>query len=268
MLAVIGGAGFVGSNIVEAFPGARVIEKGDPFLFPDVDTVIHLAANADVRGGWNNPTVDIDSGPVLTGRVLEAMRNYGVRRLVFASTGSVYRPGIQAHEETEQPYATSLYAASKIAAEELIHAYTEAGHIDASILRFVSVLGPHYSHGLLVDFVKKATTESLPVLAPGTSQKSYVHVSDVVNAVRTVLDQDACGTFNVGTNETATPLQIARWTLDTLGYAQADTPLDGETWVGDNPVIKLNIRKLRHLGWEPMWSIEAAVKDCVAWLAS
>lgn len=265
MLAVVGGGGFIGSNICKAFP-SRSIEKGDPFDFSGCNAVVHLAANADLRGGWNNPTVDITAGPVLTSLVLEAMRAQGIRRLVFASTGSVYRPSTSPLLEVDPVYATSLYAASKIACEELIHAYVEAGHIDATILRFVSVLGPYYSHGLLVDFVKNATEERLPVLAPGTSQKSYVHVSDVVNAVRTVLAEDATGTFNVGTNETATPLQIAGWTLEALGYLDAQPVLEGETWVGDNPVIKLNVRKLRHLGWEPAWTIEAAVKDTVSWL--
>lgn len=267
MLAVVGGQGFIGSNVARAFP-SRVIDKFDDLDFRGCNAVVHLAANADVRGGWKRPDIDIQCGPVLTSRVLEVMRSQGVKRLIFASTGSVYKPGTHEHLESEQPYATSLYAASKIACEELIHAYEEADHIDATILRFVSVLGPHYSHGLLKDFVAKATETELPVLAPGTSQKSYIHVADVVDAMRIVLHEDACGTYNVGTNETATPLQIAQWTLDQLGFLDAKPTLEGETWVGDNPVIKLSNRKLRMLGWEPNWTIERAIKDTVRCLTS
>jgi UDP-glucose 4-epimerase len=266
MLAVVGGGGFIGTNIAKAFP-ARVIEKWEPLDFTGCTAVVHLAANADVRSGWDHPHVDVESGPVLTSRVLQAMREQGVRRLVFASSAAVYPPARHEHFEQERVQATSLYAASKLAGEALVHAYQAAGHVDPTILRFVSVLGPHYSHGLLCDFVKNATAERLPVLRPGTAQKSYVHVADVVQAFRCVLTSDrGVGTFNVATSETATPLQIAQWTLDQLGLFDAEPVLEGDTWVGDNPTIRLSNRKLRMLDWEPVWTIEAAVKDTVRWL--
>ncbi len=265
MLAVVGGAGFLGTNVNQAFR-TRVIEKGDPLDFTGCDTVIHLAANADVRGGWRDPTVDLAAGPVLTSAVLEAMRTQGIRRLIFASSAAIYPPALGPHHETEAPKASSLYAASKVAAEQLIHAYAAADKIDPTILRFVSVFGPHYSHGLLADFVKIATPERLPVLAPGTSQKSYVHVLDVIYAMRLVLAKEAFGTFNVARDETATPVQIAGWTLEELGYDDAEVVLEGETWVGDNPVIRCDCQKLKGLGWKPSWSIERAVKNTVRWL--
>ncbi len=265
MLAVVGGAGFIGSNVNQAFR-TRVIEKNDPLDFAGCDTVIHLGANADVRGGWRDPTADLVAGPILTSQVLEAMRAQDVRRLVFASSAAIYPPALGPHHETEAPKASSLYAASKVAAEQLIHAYAAADKIDPTILRFVSVLGPHYSHGLLVDFVKHATPERLPVLAPGTAQKSYVHALDVIYAMRLVLAKEAYGTFNVARDETATPLQIAGWTLEELGYEDAQPELEGETWVGDNPVIRLDCQKLKNLGWKPSWTIERSVKATVRWL--
>jgi UDP-glucose 4-epimerase len=267
VLAVVGGGGFIGQNVCKAFPHHRVIERGDPLDFAGCDAVIHLGANADVRGGWRNPTADLDAGPVLTSQVLEAMRAHDVRRLIFASSAAIYPPALGPHHETEAPRATSLYAASKVAGEQLIHAYQAADKIDPTILRFVSVLGPHYSHGLLVDFVKNATPEKLPVLAPGTAQKSYVHVLDVIYAMRIVLAKNVTGTFNVARDETATPLQIAQWTLEALGYDDAEVVLEGETWVGDNPVIRCDTQKLKGLGWKPSHRIDWSVKDTVRWLA-
>ncbi len=266
MLAVVGGGGFIGTNVIKAFPNSRVIEHGEPLDFSGCDAVIHLAANADVRSGWEHPMADIVSGPLLTSDLLETMRAQDVRRLVFASSAAIYPPALGPHHETEAPHATSLYAASKVACEQLIHAYQTAGHIDPTILRFVSVLGPHYSHGLLVDFVKHATPERLPVLAPGTAQKSYVHVLDVIYAMRLVLAKEALGTFNVARDETATPVQIAGWTLEALGYDDAEVVLEGETWVGDNPVIRCDTQKLKGLGWKPSHRIDWSVKDTVRWL--
>ena len=264
-VAVVGGGGFLGTNLVETLGDCRIIEKGDPLLFSGVDAVVHLAANADVRNGWADPTRDLESNVLLTSRVLEAMRLYDVPKLVFASSGSVYAPKTGPIPETDPVHATSLYAASKIAAEQLVAAYTTAGHFDATVLRFVSVLGPHYSHGLLCDFLAKLaeTPDHLDVIGPGTSQKSYVHVSDVVRAIELVLPRrERFEILNVGTNETATPLDIASWITD------AEVRIVGDTWVGDNPHILLNCSELRALGWAPEWTIREAVEDTTNWLGA
>lgn len=261
-VAVIGGDGFIGKNLVHALPHAHVIERGDRLNFAGRDAVVHLAANADVRGGWADPNKDF-AYVEFTKRVLDQMRVDGVRKLVFASTGSVYRPKPTAQRESDPCQATSLYAASKAASEQWIAAYAAANHVQATVLRFVSVLGPHYSHGLVYDFVNKLrdTPDHLDVIAPGTSQKSYVHVSDVVRAIRLALEFiEPFEVFNVGTDETATPVDIAQWITD------AEIRLVGNTWVGDNPHILLDCTRLRELGWMPEWSIRDAVKDTARWL--
>jgi len=270
-IAVIGGNGFVGRNVMEGFDDCESVEQAEWVAYglpKGIDAVIHLAANADVRAGWNHPTKDQEYGPQLTQQILEEMRRKGVRRIIFASTGSVYHPHDHNHFPDCPVHATSLYAASKIAAEQLIAAYASAGHVDATVLRFVSVLGPHYSHGLVKDFVEKlqADPTQLPIIAPGTSNKSYVHVSDVVEAMRTVLDQSHPFTiYNVGTRETAQPRAIAKWVIDEMGL---DCPvvLEGETWVGDNPTIRLDTQGLRALGWRPKFTIEQAIRDTVRYL--
>lgn len=270
---MVGGKGFIGTNLVEALDDVVVIDRDDPLDFAGVDAVVHLAANADVRFGWNDPQRDIEQNLMVTSAVLEQMRRDNVKRIVFASTGSVYHPYNHWHQEDCPVHATSLYAASKIASEQLLAAYATAGHMDVVVLRFVSVLGPHYSHGLVFDFVNKlrAGAKTLKVIAPGTSMKSYVHVSDVVAAIKNVLGRlergsDRYSVFNVGTGEYTTPLHIAEVVLRSL--AMEDTPiiLTGTTWVGDNPAIQLSTDPLRALGWHPRYSIDSAVEDTVRWL--
>ncbi len=190
-IVVTGGAGFIGANLTEtlARDGHRVrvvdnlstgferhlaevraeadvdLVRCDLFAEPDrlpglvegADAVVHLAANADVRFGWDAPRRDLEQNVIATHNVLEAMRATGVRRILFSSTGSVYGacPVIPTPEDAPFPVQTSLYGASKAAAEDFIAAYAEAGTIAATVFRFVSVLGPRYSHGHVIDFVRQ-----------------------------------------------------------------------------------------------------------------
>ena len=187
---VTGAAGFIGSNLVDrllaaghdvtAFdnfstgfrrflegaqtnPRFRLVE-GDLLDLDAVtramagsDFVFHLAANADVRFGPDHPRRDLEQNTIVTWNVLEAMRASGARRIAFSSTGSVYgEPEIFPTPETAPfPVQTSLYAASKVAAEGMITAYVAAFGFQAYIFRFVSILGERYTHGHVVDFYRQ-----------------------------------------------------------------------------------------------------------------
>src|SRR5258706_10263739 len=157
------------------------------------DAVVHLAANADVRYGWNAPRRDLEQNVVATLNVLEAMRETGVRRILFSSTGSIYGEthAVPTPEDAPFPVQTSLYGASKAAAEGYLAAYAEAGELSVTVFRFVSILGPRYTHGHVIDFVSqlRADPTSLPVLGDGTQRKSYLDVSDCVQAVMSRLDR-------------------------------------------------------------------------------
>jgi UDP-glucose 4-epimerase len=165
---VTGAAGFVGSNLVDRLladgwavtgwdnfstgqdrflagasrhPSFRLV-RGDTLDLPALAAamagaavVFHLAANADIRDGWRHPERDLQQNTVATFNVLEAMRTGGVRRIAFASTGSVYgdarvTPDAPTPEMAPFPVQTSLYAASKVAGEGLVSAYAEGGHLD------------------------------------------------------------------------------------------------------------------------------------------
>src|SRR5207237_428790 len=142
------------------------------------DCVFHLAANADVREGLNHPRRDLEQNTIVTWNVLDAMRRHGIKRIAFSSTGSVYGEAavIPTPEHCPFPIQTSLYGASKLAAEGLISAFAEGYGFQGLIFRFVSILGERYTHGHVFDFVRKLQKdpEHLPVLGDGKQKKSYL----------------------------------------------------------------------------------------------
>src|ERR1700741_3806447 len=157
-----------------------------------VDLVVHFAANADVRFGTEHPRKDLDQNTIVTWNVLETMRDCDCKRIVFSSTGSIYgEPDIfPTPENSPFPVQTSLYGASKLAAEGLIQAYCEGFGIQGYIFRFVSILGERYPPGHVFDFYKslRADPGALRVLGNGRQRKSYLYVRDCVDGILTALE--------------------------------------------------------------------------------
>ena len=230
------------------------------------DFVFHMAANADVRFGTQHPRRDLEQNAIGTWNVLEAMRAAGVRRMAFASTGSVYgEPKIfPTPEQCPFPVQTSLYAASKLAAEGMIQAYCEGFGMQAYIFRFVSLLGPRYSHGHLIDFYRqlRAHPGALNVLGNGHQRKSYLYVGDCIEAMMMAIEKasDKVNIFNLGTDETCEVNDSIRWMGEHLGVTPQVAYSGGERgWIGDSPFIFLDCERIRALGWKPSMSIQQGV---------
>jgi UDP-glucose 4-epimerase len=238
-----------------------------------VNMVYHLAANADVRHGPKQTRKDLEQNTIGTANVLEAMKECGSKHIVFASTGSVYgEPEVfPTPEEASFPVQTSLYAASKLAAEGLIAAYCEAFGMQSWIFRFVSILGERYTHGHVVDFYEQLLhhPETLQVLGNGKQRKSYLYVRDCIDAILIAL-QHANGKvniFNLGTDEYCTVDESIGWITERLGLSPTRQYTGGERgWVGDSPFIFLKCSRIRGLGWKPSLSIREAVEKTVAYL--
>jgi UDP-glucose 4-epimerase len=237
------------------------------------DIVFHLAANADVRSGLDHPRKDLEQNTIATFNVLEAMRANQVERIVFSSTGSVYGEAavIPTPEDAPFPVQTSLYGASKLAGEGLIHAYCEGFGMKAWIFRFVSILGERYTHGHVFDFYRKllADPARLEVLGNGRQRKSYLYVQDCVDAILHALGnaEGKVNVFNLGANEYCEVMDSVGWIT---AYLKLNPRLEftggDRGWVGDNPFIFLDTARIRALGWEPKLTIRGAVERTIAWL--
>jgi len=303
---VTGAAGFIGSNLVDRLlaDGHEVVgfdnfSTGQPEFVQDAlcstrfrlehgdlldpaaldramegaEFVFHLAANADVRFGTERPRRDLEQNTVATSNVLEAMRANGVRRMAFSSTGSVYgEPAVfPTPEDAPFPVQTSLYGASKLAAEGLIAAYCEGFDMQAYIFRFVSILGERYTHGHVLDFYKQLREHPrhLNVLGDGRQRKSYLYVRDCVEAILAAIARggNRLNLFNLGTDEYCTVNDSIGWIAERLGCSPELHHTGGERgWIGDSPFIFLDCSRIRALGWRPKLTIREAVLHTVDFL--
>jgi UDP-glucose 4-epimerase len=231
-----------------------------------IDFVFHLAANADVRFGTDHPHKDLEQNTVVTFNVLEAMRANGVKQIAFASTGSIYGEAniIPTPEHAPFPIQTSLYGASKLAAEGLIQAYCEGFGFRAYIFRFVSILGERYTHGHVFDFFKQlvATPNQLTVLGNGKQRKSYLYIQDCLDAMLYSINKshDKINIFNLGTDEYCEVNDSIKWICDHLNIIPKKTYTGGDKgWIGDNPFIFLDCSRIRSLGWKPKISVREGI---------
>lgn len=301
---ITGGAGFIGSNLARrlvAERGCRVtvydnlrtgneanlaeisgsplfrFVQGDildlPFLtgaMAGVDTVFHLAANADVRGGEQNRRIDLEQNTIGTLNVLEACRANGVKRYFFASSATVYgEPEVFPTPETVPLIQTSLYGASKLAGEAMAQAVSEYDNMQVVIFRFVSWTGPNYSHGVVRDFSEKLrhSPNRLHILGDGSQRKSFLDVRDGISGLLHAADHGTgrVQIYNVGHDEWLGVKEVARVVVDALGLREVEFDYAGgeRGWKGDSPFVLLDTARLKSLGWAPKISIEQSIRDTV-----
>ncbi len=300
---VTGGAGFIGSHVVDLLlrQGARVtvfdnFSTGFREFAPardhlrvveadlldqaaldgamrGVDFVFHMAANADIKDNLQQPRKCVDQNVIATQNVLEAMRAAGTREIAFASTGSVYGEAavLPTPEDAPFPVQTSLYGTSKVAAEGLLSSYALGFGYRTWTFRFVSILGPRYTHGHVMDFWRKLRRDPsrLEVLGNGKQKKSYLHVSDCVGAMFLAIERatDSINVFNLGHDYAIEVNQSIALITKTMGLSPTIEYAGGERgWVGDSPRILLDTTRIRSLGWKPQKTIEDSVVETLSFL--
>jgi UDP-glucose 4-epimerase len=261
-------------------PGVRLLDGDvlDSSLLEDAfegcDWVFHLQANADVRRGLDDPRRDLEQNTIATSNVLEAMRARGVSRIAFASSGSVYgEPSMfPTLEDAPFPIQTSLYSASKLAGEALISAYASGYGFTGVLCRFVSILGERYTHGHLFDFycALRRDPDRLLVQGDGRQQKSYLYVQDCVSAVLTAAEhhheEPGAFVYNVGSDETLAVDDSIALVSEHLSVSPEIEYTGGERgWVGDSPVIHLDVTRIGALGWRPRLTIQQAAVRTLEW---
>jgi UDP-glucose 4-epimerase len=302
---IVGGAGFIGSHFVDHLLSDRRVQRVRVFdnfssgrewhlaahqddrrlsvvradvadlallaeTMEGMETVIHLASNPDIARAATEPAIDFDEGTRLTHHVVEAMRVSGARRILYASGSGVY--GDLGEYEAEEDYGplipVSTYGASKLAGEALIASYCFMFGLTGCVFRFGNVVGPHQTHGVGFDFLRRLLMDSsqLDILGDGSQSKSYIHVTDVVRAVLTAAElapRPYCA-FNVATGDYVTVREIADLCLSVLHKDPADTTYNfsggDRGWKGDVPVVRLNTERIRKLGWSNAMDTREALR--------
>jgi UDP-glucose 4-epimerase len=288
---VTGGAGFIGSHLVDALVSqgnrvsvidnlsggqkenlARHLARGDVTLheadllddgwqevLSGADRVYHLAADPDVRGSARTPDAVFRNNVVATERVLEAMRLHGVPEIVFTSTSTVY--GEATVIPTPEDYAPlepiSVYAATKLAGEALISAYCASFSMRAWVFRFANIIGPRSTHGVIWDFIGKLkdNPKELEILGDGRQTKSYLDVRHCVEAMHFATEH-ATGTYsvyNIGSEDWVDVIAIADIICREMGLSGVTYRFTGgdRGWVGDVPKMQLSVEKMKKNGWSP-----------------
>jgi UDP-glucose 4-epimerase len=223
------------------------------------DVVIHLASNPDVARAAIEPDIDFREGTFLTQNVVEAMRTTGAKRILYSSGSGVYGDlgKLEAGEDHGPLLPISTYGASKLAGEALIGAYCHMFGLSGCVFRFGNVVGPRQTHGVGFDFVRRLLKEpgKLEILGDGTQSKSYIHVGDVVDAVFLAHEKCPKGfeAYNVATGDYITVREIAELAVEVLHLPPGGTRFVFGTgqrgWKGDVPVVRLDIGRIRALGW-------------------
>lgn len=303
---VTGGAGFIGSHIVDRllaeknkvitydnFSTGKKLFVEHNFKNPNfelvkgdlkdiillnkhmrgVDFVFHLAAHADVQSGFDNHFIDHEQNLEMTQNVLEAMYKNNVGKIAFSSTSSVYGDASVHPTPENYPFEpTSLYGATKAACETYIHTYASYYDMTSYIFRFVSFVGERYTHGIIVDVLKKLKNNSreLGLFSDGTPKKSSLYVLDGVEAIFTIINKsrEQFNVYNIGHTQVLSVNQIVDTILFSGGYKSVKKKWLGKTsnWKGDNEFVQLGIKKLSKLGWRPDLNIEEGIAKTVRYI--
>ncbi len=297
---VTGGAGFIGSHLVD-----KLVELGHEVVVVDnlstgrrehvnpkarlivgdlknagwgdgvgrVDAVFHFAANPEVRVSATDPKIHFDENVLATFNVLEWSRKNDVEVFVFASSSTVYGDAAVLPTPEEAPVAPiSVYGAAKAAGEVLCGTYGRLYGVRCLALRYANIVGPRLRHGAIYDFIVKLrrNPEVLEVLGDGTQTKSYLHVSDAVEATvaawrRFLEDRQPFLALNVGNRDSASVKDIAAAVAKAMGLSpklvfKPATP-DGRGWPGDVKTMLLSIKKLEEYAfWTPRMGSKEAVE--------
>ena len=244
-------------------------------ILSDVNLIFHLAADPEVRTGFTKPEISFRENIESTFHLLEAIRKSTIETIVFTSSSTVYgEPEIIPTPENYGPlYPISHYGASKLACEALISSYCHSYGINGLIFRLANIVGSRSSHGVIIDFIKKLQRDNktLQILGDGTQSKSYLHVSDCIDAFLFCLSkiEKKTSIFNLGNYDQIDVITIAKKVIEKLSLDNVkiltlnDAP-DGRGWIGDVKFMNLDIKKLENLGWKPKLSSSSAVDMAIA----
>jgi UDP-glucose 4-epimerase len=288
---VTGGAGFIGSHIVDylvaqgdevvvidallagdlrfisrhidtgkvRFVRANLLHPGWQDACAGADRIWHIAADPDVRESAVSPDAQLNNTIIATHRVLEAVRMHAIPEIIFTSTSTVYGEAtVIPTPETYSPMEpVSVYGAAKLSCEALISAYCHSFGVKGYIFRFANIIGPRSGHGVITDFIKKLrkNPQELEILGDGKQSKSYLEVTACIRAINFIITHanDRVNTYNIGSEDWIDVTTIADILVSEAGLKEVTYQYTGGSrgWVGDVPKMQLSVEKLKALGYTP-----------------
>ncbi len=297
---VTGGAGFIGSHLVEELSKKHEVivydnfsEGREEFLkgikceiikgdilnqnqlkdaIKDVEVVYHLAADPNVKKSYSEPIKNFEVDARGTLNVLEATRQNDVKQIAFSSSSVVYGNAEIPTPESALVKPISNYGAAKASSENYIMSYSNLYGIKSVVLRYANIIGPKSTHGITYDFYNKLkkNPKELEILGDGNQKKSYLHVKDCVNATILAAEKSSkiFDIFNVGSKEQISVKEIANLITKEMGLEDVQFKFTGGNigWPGDIPQMLLSIEKLKSIGWKPTFNIKESIIDTLNYL--
>ena len=292
---VTGGAGFIGSHLVdrlinectvtvydnlstgkeENLPENALFVKGnlgDSDLVKktiddaDIDVVFHIGANASVPHSVDNPRYDFEANALGTFNILESCLDLNVEKVVYASTAAVYGEPVYTPIDEDHPlHPVSPYGASKLAGERYGFAFKETYGIDFAAIRIFNTYGPRQPRYVMYDFIHKLKKNPLllEVLGTGEQIRDYCYVSDMADAFVLVAEQGS-GVYNAAGGSPTSIKHLAELMVAIIS-PEAAIRYGGRTWAGDVNTLYADITRIRELGFDPKVGFEEGVRKMIAW---
>jgi UDP-glucose 4-epimerase len=290
MIVITGGCGFIGGHLADALGKVRVIDVKKGYLSPEAefvkcdvrkkgvidackgaDTIYHFAADPDVKVSVGSPMKTFETNTAATINLLEAAR-LNSSKFIFASTSTIYGEAKPPTSEDSPALPISPYGASKAACDAFISAYSHTYGIDAVSCVYGNIFGPRSDHGVVFDFYNKLmkNPNEMEILGDGKQKKSYLYISDAISATLLLAGKvRGYNKYNIALEGWTTVNEIAEVVSDELGLSPKFTYTGGERgWVGDVPKFRLDISKLKSLGWKQEVPVEDGIRKYVQWLKS
>ncbi|MFA5878849.1 MAG: NAD-dependent epimerase/dehydratase family protein [Candidatus Margulisiibacteriota bacterium] len=235
------------------------------------DVVYHLAANSDIQASAKDPKIDYNNTFLTTFNILECMKLFNVKKILFSSTSAIYgeKVGVNISEDIGPLFPISYYGGAKLASESFIASYAYMNDFTAWIFRFPNVIGGRLTHGVLFDFIKRLRENSyeLYILGDGNQTKPYLYVKDLVKAMFLIWEQcsERINFFNIGAVDKTSVTEIANIITEEMGLKDVRYLYSGGNvgWKGDVPEFQYDLSKIFKLGWKPSYSSNEAVRVSV-----
>lgn len=300
---VTGGAGFIGSNLVD-----RLVEKGEVTVYDNLsvgrrdyikqhigkkgfelyqadvldfntllpamkghDCVFHISASNDIAGGLEHTDLDLKQGTMATYNVLESMRRNGIKKMVYSSSATVYGEARVFPTPEDQTFQqpVSLYGASKVANEALISAFCHLFDMQGWIFRFGNVSGSRQTHAVLFDFINKLkkNPRELEILGDGKQKRCFFLVQDCVDGMLFGLEhaKEPLNVFNLGVSSMTDITTLARILVEEMELKDVKFKYTGGPlgFPGDVPQVSLDVKKMAKLGWRVRFESTDAVRQAI-----